>query len=175
MNLVNFEPERDFDLLYDFFSDNENLSKISFPVLIRTKQEFDSFLHNKMTTTWRDFKIMVHSEKPIGFLFTHNHGSNHCYVSLGVFNSYQSSGYGAKLAALALDYIFTQYPYEHVFQNVFGFNSASLSLHRTSGIAKEVGILPRVRYYNGEYYDMHIFTVDRDVFLTSPIATKLTR
>lgn len=175
MKLVNFEPERDFDLLYDFFSDTENLSKISFPILIRNKQEFDAFLHNKLTTTWHDFKMMIHGDKPVGFFFTHNHSSNHCYVSLGVFNSCQSSGYGAMLAALALECIFMQYPYERVFQNVFGFNSASLNLHRKSGIVKEVGVLPRVRYYRGEYYDMSIFAVERDEFFSSSIASKFVR
>lgn len=176
MKLVNFKAERDFDLLYDFFSDAENLSKISFPVLIRTKQEFDAFLRDKLSTTWREIKMMVSDDdKPIGFFFSHGHGSNHCYISVGVFTPYQSCGYGTIIAALALNYIFAQYPYERIFENVFGFNKASLDLHRESGIAKEVGILPKVRYYCGDYYDMHIFKVDRNDFFASPIATKFVR
>jgi len=176
MKLVNFEPERDFDLLYDFFSDTENLSKISFPVLIRNKQEFDSFLHDKLCSAWRDFKIMVSdSGASIGFFFSHSHGSNHCYISLGIFSPYQSSGYGAIFSALVLNYIFTLYPYERVFENVFEFNNASMDLHKACGIAKEVGVLPRVRFYKNDYFDMHIFTVSRDAFLTSPIATKFVR
>ena len=114
-------------------------------------------------------------DKPIGFFFSHGHGSNHCYISIGIFIPYQSSGYGTIIAALALNYIFSEYPYERVFENVFGFNKASLDLHRESGIAQEVGVLPRIRYYNGDFYDMHIFKVDRNTFFDSPIVAKFVR
>lgn len=164
MRLVNYSPEKDFELLYLFFSNDENLAKISFPVVIRNRQEFDEYFKMKLNTSWREFRILeVGDGKHVGFAFSHDHSANHAYLSVGLFDQFQHSGYGAILAMLMLRYLFDSYPIEHVFQNVFAYNKESLELNRQGG-AELVGTLPRIRFYQGDFHDMHIFATSRDRF-----------
>lgn len=74
------------------------------------------------------------------------------------------SGAGAIATTLLMDWLFSSLPLRKVYHEVYGFNSNVLGMWRKLGLEEE-GVLKADRFWNGAYWDLHIFALYREGWL----------
>lgn len=160
--------EKDIPLLWSFYQDPEQASKMGHHVPIRSQREFASFFEAKLNASWREFFLLQNeSGEKVAFGFSHEHRTMSCCMSLAVFPKYQNVGVGPVMAVKLLDYLFARYPIERVFEHVFEDNEASRRLNDhvvRRGWAECFGLLPSQGFYNGRSRGIYIYSITRETF-----------
>src|SRR5262249_5736243 len=72
-------------------------------------------------------------------------------------------GGGVIATALFMDWLFQSLPLRKVYQEAYGYNAGVLRMWRKIGLIEE-GVLKEDRYWNGAYWDLHIFALYREAW-----------
>src|SRR5262249_3529523 len=111
-------------------------------------------------------KFMVDSgPKPVGWVMSYDHNLEHGFAKVGTIVQEESVGHGVGPVATALlmDYLFRNLPIRKIYHEVYAFNPVVVRIWRKLGLVEE-GILKGDRFWDGSYWDLHIFAVYREAW-----------
>ncbi len=75
---------------------------------------------------------------------------------IAIFRDHRKKGYATEVVSLVLRYYFRELGYHRVLATVYGFNEASLALHKSLGFTEE-GRIRQNLFTNGKFHDEVIF------------------
>lgn len=106
--------------------------------------------------------IVQSSEQPVGLVFDYDRTLEDGYTKVTVLLEENSTGRGAGVVATALflDWLFEALPLRKVIMDVYGYNRSVVAILRKLGFEEE-GVLKEMRFWNGAYWDLHVFTLAR--------------
>lgn len=102
---------------------------------------------------------------PVGLLFDHDRTLEDGWTRATTLLQEESTGHGAGVIATALfmDWLFESLPLRKVYHEVFSYNESVVRIWRKLGLTEE-GVLKGDRYWNGAYWDFHIFALYREAW-----------
>jgi RimJ/RimL family protein N-acetyltransferase len=105
------------------------------------------------------------SPRPVGWVMSSEHNLEHGFVKAGAILQEENVGHGVGVIATALlmDYLFRSLPLRKIYHEVCGFNPSVVRMWRKLNAAEE-GILKGDRYWDGTYWDLHVFAVYREAW-----------
>jgi diamine N-acetyltransferase len=109
-------------------------------------------------------KFIVESDRrPVGWVMSCDGYPEHGFTKVHTILQEDNVGHGVGVAATALliDYLFKQLPLRKIYFEVFDFNPAVVRMWRKLGLAEE-GLLKGDRFWDGTYWDLHIFAMYRE-------------
>jgi diamine N-acetyltransferase len=134
------------------------------------RRVFDEFTFREAWTTWMNnvfaARFLVESgQQPVGLVVAYEHFPEHGYAKIGAMLGAECVGHGGGVVATALltDYLFATLPLRKVYLESYGFNPAVVRMLRKLGLPEE-GCLKESYYWDGAYWDLHIFAVYRDAW-----------
>lgn len=109
--------------------------------------------------------IIINKENnnPIGFIYSYNYNTNNqtIYTAVYIVEKYRKGIIGATAGMIFYNHLFKIKPIRKIYCTVYEYNKDSLNLLKTAGF-KEEGILKKHRYFNGNYFDMYIMSLQRE-------------
>jgi RimJ/RimL family protein N-acetyltransferase len=108
-------------------------------------------------------KFIVESAgRPIGLCFDHDRVPEDGSTQVTALLEEGHTGHGGGMVATALlvDWLFRSLPLRKVYLKVYGYNGAVVRILRKLGLAEE-GVLREDRYWDGAYWDLHVFALYR--------------
>jgi RimJ/RimL family protein N-acetyltransferase len=108
-------------------------------------------------------KFLVESAgRPVGLVFDYDRTLEDGYTKVTALLEENSTGHGGGVIATALlvDWLFETVPLRKVIMEVYGYNRPVLGMLRKIGFTEE-GVLKELRFWNGAYWDLHVFTLTR--------------
>ncbi len=134
------------------------------------RRVFDECTFREAWSTWMNTifaaRLIVESGgHPIGMVMAYDHFPEHGYTKVGVMLQEASGGHGAGVVASALliDYLFRTLPLRKVYLETYGFNPGVVRILRKLQLPEE-GCLKESYYWDGAYWDLHIFAVYREAW-----------
>lgn len=134
------------------------------------RRVFDECTFREAWSTWMNtifaVRLIVESGgHPVGMVVAYDHFPEHGYTKVGVLLQEASEGHGAGVVASALliDYLFRSLPLRKVYLEGYGFNPSVVRMLRKGGVPEE-GCLKESYYWDGAYWDLHIFAVTREAW-----------
>jgi diamine N-acetyltransferase len=111
-------------------------------------------------------KFLVEScRRPVGIVFDHGRNLEDGCTRATTLLGEESVGHGAGVTAtgLFMDWLFQALPFRKVYHEVFAYNTSVVRIWRKLGLAEE-GLLKADRFWNGQYWDLHIFALYREAW-----------
>ncbi|MBI3466373.1 MAG: GNAT family N-acetyltransferase [Planctomycetes bacterium] len=111
-------------------------------------------------------KFIVESDgRPIGLVFEYDRTLEDGHAKVTALLKEESVGRGGGVIATALlvDWLFQSLPLRKIYHQVYGYNTSVLRALRKLGLAEE-GVLKGDRFWNGSYWDLHIFAGYREAW-----------
>jgi RimJ/RimL family protein N-acetyltransferase len=111
-------------------------------------------------------KFIVESgQRPVGWVMSYDHNLEHGFAKVGTIVQEENVGHGVGPVATALlmEYLFRNLPLRKIYHEVYAFNPVVVRIWRKLGLVEE-GILKVDRYWDGGYWDLHIFAVYREAW-----------
>jgi RimJ/RimL family protein N-acetyltransferase len=107
--------------------------------------------------------LVERAGRPVGLVFDHERTPEDGHTQVTALLEEGSTGHGGGVlaAALLVDWLFRTQPLRKIYLKVYGYNPAVVGMLRKLGAAEE-GVLRQDRYFNGAYWDLHVFAVYRD-------------
>ena len=119
------------------------------------------------STGLRGAKFLVESANgPIGLVFDYERAVIDGFTKVTALLREENIGQGGGAIAtgLLVDWLFQQLPLRKVYMEVYGYNRSVLRMLRRAGLVEE-GVLQGARFWNEEYWDVHILAVERQAWL----------
>lgn len=103
--------------------------------------------------------------RPIGLVFDYDRTVMDGFTKVTALLDEESVGCGGGVVAtgLLVDWLFQHLPLRKVYTEVYGYNRSVLRILRKAGLIEE-GALREARFWNDEYWDVHILAVDRQAW-----------
>jgi RimJ/RimL family protein N-acetyltransferase len=111
-------------------------------------------------------KFLVESNgRPVGLALDYDRSLEHGYTKAGVLLQEENVGHGGGVVAAALlgDFLFRTLPLRKIYQEVFGYNLRVVRMLDKAGVPEE-GRLKGDQFWDGKYWDLHIFAVYREAW-----------
>jgi RimJ/RimL family protein N-acetyltransferase len=111
-------------------------------------------------------KFVVESTgRPVGLVFDYDRTVEDGWTRATTLLQEENVGRGAGVIATALfmDWLFQTLPFRKVYHEAYGYNETVLRMWRKLGLIEE-GVLKGDRYWNGAYWNLHIFALYREVW-----------
>jgi RimJ/RimL family protein N-acetyltransferase len=108
-------------------------------------------------------KFLVESAgRPAGLVFDYDRTLEDGHTKVTALLEESSTGHGGGVIATALlvGWLFETVPLRKVIMEVYGYNRPVLGMLRKIGFTEE-GVLKELRFWNGVYWDLHVFTLAR--------------
>ncbi len=151
----------DIPFLFRLFADPERSH-----LWMRGRRVYDEQGFHEAWAAWSagsfaDKFIVTSAGRAIGLAFYYDRTLEDGYTKMTVLLEEASTGHGAGVIATALftDWLFKALPLRKIYHEVFSYNPNVVRMHRKFGLAEE-GVLKGNRYWDGQYWDLHIFTLD---------------
>lgn len=131
-----------------------------------TPELFRTWLEEVLKSSFHDFAVIkMDSDEIIGFLHNYQFSlkDGHCKLAECVKRNYRGSGLGAMAALIFMHQLFEMYPLRKMYLTVYDYNLESLRNNVRAGFCEE-GKIRSYKYYNGQYYDMHYYSIYREKF-----------
>lgn len=161
------ESDEDIAFLFEMFTaSDQHLFSSTIP--LNSISEFTEWISSRLRNYYHDFRIMHYNNSPVGFIYSFDHfaSDGHCKICVDVLPSFRNSGIGGLGTILFADYLFKTYPLRKIYSTVYDYNKQSLMTNIKSGLVEE-GKLNGIKYYNGKFYDLHFFSISRDLFYST--------
>jgi diamine N-acetyltransferase len=109
--------------------------------------------------------IVENGQQPVGWVMSCDGYPEHGFTKIHTILHEENVGHGVGVAATALfiDFLFKQQPLRKIYFEVFDFNPVVVRIWRKLGLVEE-GLLKGDRYWDGMYWDLHIFALYRDAW-----------
>lgn len=108
-------------------------------------------------------KFLVQSDgRPVGLVYEYGRAPEDGYTKVTTLLQEESVGRGAGVIAttLLIDWLFRALPFRKVYMEVYDYNPRVLGILRKLGFPEE-GVLKESRFWDGSYWDVHIFAAYR--------------
>src|SRR5262249_58855003 len=95
-----------------------------------------------------------------GLVFDYDRALEDGYTKVTALLEEDRTGHGGGVVATALfvGWLFETLPLRKVIVDVYGYNRPVVGMLRKIGVTEE-GVLKEMRYWNGAYWDLHVFAL----------------
>ena len=109
--------------------------------------------------------VVENDRRPVGWVMSCDDYLEHGITKVHTILQEENVGHGVGVVATALltDYLFRQLPLRKIYFEVFDFNPAVVRIWRKLRLPEE-GLLKGDRYWDGTYWDLHIFALYREAW-----------
>lgn len=159
--------EHDIEEFAPAFLRKEEENMVYPSLCLHNVSDYGEWFQSQMKT-WHDyFSIVDSKDNVIGYSYTYsfNRMSGLCKICLQLLPQYRTMGIGAICALKMGDYLFSSYPLRKIYAEVFSYNHDSVSMCERIGMRRE-GVLEEVRFYNGDFFNQIIYSINRESFYT---------
>jgi RimJ/RimL family protein N-acetyltransferase len=157
--------EEDLPFLFRLFADPSRGH-----LWMRTQWVYDEREFRDAWATWLGSLIgakfiVASGGRPIGLVLEYDRAVEHGHTKVGALLHEESVGHGGGMVAgaLLIDYLFQTLPLRKVYLEVFGYNPRVVAILGKLGLPQE-GLLKGDRFWDGSYWDLHIFAVYREAW-----------
>jgi RimJ/RimL family protein N-acetyltransferase len=107
--------------------------------------------------------VVESAGRPVGMVFDYDRTPHDGWTKATTLLQEESLGHGGGVIATALfmDWLFRGLPLRKVYHEAYGYNAAVVRMWRKLGLREE-GVLRGDRYWDGAYWDLHIFALYRE-------------
>jgi RimJ/RimL family protein N-acetyltransferase len=109
-------------------------------------------------------KFIVESAgRPVGLVFDYQRTLEDGFTKVTALldEEHVGRGAGAVATGLLIDWLFRTLPFRKVYLETYGYNRLVVRILRKLGLAEE-GVMKGSRFWNGSWWDFHVFAVYRD-------------
>lgn len=154
--------ENDLEFLFELFVDP---SRSHLWMCGRTVHDERSFREAWIgwSTGLMGAKFLVEAGgRPIGLVFDYERAVTDGFTKVTALLREESVGLGGGVIAtgLLIDWLFQQLPLRKIYMEVYGYNRPVLRFLRRLGLVEE-GALRGARFWNDQYWDVHILAIER--------------
>jgi diamine N-acetyltransferase len=109
--------------------------------------------------------IVTSGDRPVGMVFDYERALEDGWTKATTLLQDESVGHGIGVIATALfmDWLFGCLPLRKVYHEAYAYNAPVVRMWRKIGLTEE-GVLKADRYWNGAYWDLHIFALYREAW-----------
>jgi RimJ/RimL family protein N-acetyltransferase len=157
--------EDDMPFLFRLFSDPERCH-----LWMRGRQVYDEAGFHQAWAAWTADGIAAKfiaesSGRPLGLVFDYDRALEDGCTKVTALLGEDSTGHGRGVAAtlLLVGWLFQSLPLRKVYMDVYGYNPTVLRILRKLGFDEEA-VLKESRYWNGAYWNVHMFALGRDAW-----------
>ncbi len=118
------------------------------------------------STSMMGAKFLVEAAKrPIGLVFDYDRAVIDGFTKVTALLNEESVGLGGGVIAtgLLVDWLFQHLPLRKVYMEVYSYNRPVVRMLRKAGLVEE-GVLRGARFWNEDYWDVHMFAVERQAW-----------
>jgi RimJ/RimL family protein N-acetyltransferase len=155
--------DADFPFLFHLYTDSTRCHLWASSRRVYDEREFrDAW--NYWTSGGMGAKFIVENDqRPVGWVFSSDENLEHGIGKAHAILQEQDVGHGLGVVATALlvDYMFKHLPLRKIYFEVFGYNELVVRIWRKLGLPEE-GVLKKDRFWDGTYWDWHIFALYRE-------------
>jgi RimJ/RimL family protein N-acetyltransferase len=137
---------------------------------MRTRRVFDEREFHTAWSSWTtdmmSAKFLVEaSGRHAGLVFDYDRSNEDGTTKITALLQEEIVGRGAGVIATALltDWLFRALPLRKIYHEVYAYNAAVIAMHRKVGLAEE-GVLRAVRFFDGRFWDLHMFALSREAW-----------
>lgn len=162
--LYPMDINKDIHNIYKYMISDEQYM-FSSNIVINSKKEFSEWLSSRLNDEFHDFYTIYLKGDCIGFVYDYEFSlkNGHCKIVSFIDERYRNVGYGGIASVMFIKKLFQRYPLRKVYSTVYEYNEQSFLNNCKAGFVEE-GFLRKFRYYNGNYYGLHIFSIERGQF-----------
>jgi len=157
--------DEDSKFLFKLFADPSRCH-----LWLRNRTAYDESGFQQAWNAWTNgmigAKLIVESaSRPVGLVFDYDRTLEDGWTKATTLLLEENVGQGGGVIATALfmDWLFQNLPLRKVYLEAYGYNSGVLLMWGKIGLIEE-GILKGDRYWNGAYWDLHIFALYREAW-----------
>src|SRR5262245_3464564 len=158
--------EADLPFLFRLFTDPSRSH-----LWLRGRRVYDEAGFYRAWSNWTSeemaAKFIVQSgERSLGLVFDHDRTSEDGWTKATTLLQEQDVGHGtgAIATALFMVWLFEALPFRKIYHEVYGYNVPVVRIWRKLGLVEE-GVLKADRFWNGAYWDLHIFALYREAYV----------
>lgn len=162
--LRHFSFLTDENIVYSLFVDSDTQALFANAINIKSREDFKDWFHFQLMNHYHEFRMIEMDEKAIGFCYSYDYRTDGTVKTVVcILPEYREKGIGAMGELLFIDELLKTYPIRKVYNHIFSYNKQSLQSNLDGGFQIE-GQLKEYRYYNGEYSDLYILSIERNQF-----------
>lgn len=157
--------EHDMPFLFRLFTDPARCH-----LWLRGRRVYDEAGFYRAWSAWTSdemaAKFIVESGgRAVGLVFDHDRSTEDGWTKATTLLTEESVGHGGGVVATALfmDWLFAALPFRTIYHEVYGYNTSVVRIWRKLGLVEE-GVLTANRFWNGAYWDLHIFALRREAW-----------
>lgn len=166
IRLTKVRLSRDLSFLFHIMTDYREYSLFMRQVNINSFERFEVWFQAELDHFYKRF-LMIQNDagENIGFVCAYDYKEldRHAQYSTYVLPEYRNLGVGIEATILFADELFSQLDLRRLYSYVYGYNQQSLLCNRQAGFTEE-GRLAQNKYYDGSFWDLHIFSVTNEAF-----------
>jgi RimJ/RimL family protein N-acetyltransferase len=157
--------ESDLPFLFRLYTDPSRCHLWMASRRVYDEREFLSVWSSWTGSTMGAKFVVENNQRPVGWVMSCDDYLEHGFTKVHTILQEENVGHGVGVVATALltDYLFQQLPLRKIYFEVFDFNPAVVRIWRKLGLAEE-GLLKGDRFWDGTYWDLHIFALYRDAW-----------
>ena len=155
------------EFLYQLAIDEEVGWRFRFAGSVPRRETFDQSLWNGVLTQF--VVVEKSSGAMIGSVVAYNADLNHgfAYLAVGMTSEVSRSGAGIEAADVFLVYLFSVFRLRKIYIEVPEYNVAQFG-SAIDWILKKEGVLRDHTFYQGRFWDRHIYAIYREDYLSIP-------
>jgi len=157
--------EKYFDYIYECYQEYDSRHLFTNDLTIQSKRELWNSFKRKTESVYHETMIAINvtTNIPIGFVYSYDYDMNNGHMCIAIYiqEKKRNSTTGAEVGAIFLKHLFGCYPIKKVYCTVYDYNKTSIKFLKGANFETE-GLLKKHRYFNNEYHDMHIMSINRD-------------
>lgn len=167
LKFVKYDHRTHLDFLYSHMTDPEEQKMFLAHHVSNSLRDFDNWIQDRLRYFYKEF-YMVESKQNqalIGMVYSYDHRpeDGHAKVAVYIAPEYRKNGVGAFAAVQFIHQLFSFYPFRRIYCDVYAYNAESLNSLKGFGF-ESMGCIREYRYLNGQYHDLILLTVTREVF-----------
>jgi RimJ/RimL family protein N-acetyltransferase len=157
--------DRDMPFLFRLFADPERCH-----LWMRGRRVYDEAGFTQAWAAWTSdeiaAKFIVESVgRPVGLVFDYSRNVEDGLTRATSLLTTENVGRGAGItgSGLFMDWLFQALPFRKIYHEVFSYNPSVVRIWRKLGLTEE-GIFKADRFWNGDYWDLHVFALYRETW-----------
>lgn len=166
VRLAKVRLNRDISFVFHIMTNYQEYSLFMRQIDINSFDRFETWFRAELDHFYKRF-LMIQNEtgENIGFLFAYDYKEldRHAQFSTYILPEYRNLGAGIEATILFADQLFSQLNLLRLYSYVYGYNEQSLLCNHQAGFTEE-GCLSQNKYYNGGFWDLHIFSITSEEF-----------
>lgn len=159
-----FDSQIDLSNIYRICSDYYEQYKLFSVMNLNSYDSFAQQFERKLSSNFKDFLIIEVDKKFAGFMVSYDYKSIDGHIKLMLYYEKEfRSGFLSLAGIEFVDILFQYYSIRKIYTEVYSYNLESIRYHEKAGFIEECR-LKEYRYFNGKYWDVIYYSIDRNHF-----------